>query len=59
LEVRAYTGEMKKGIFGVLNYVLPHEKGVLSMHCSANEGVERRCSFIFWIKWNWQNNLKC
>ncbi len=34
----AYTGEMKKGIFGVLNYVLPHEKGVLSMHCSANEG---------------------
>jgi phosphoenolpyruvate carboxykinase (ATP) len=34
----AYTGEMKKGIFGVLNYILPHEKGVLSMHCSANEG---------------------
>jgi phosphoenolpyruvate carboxykinase (ATP) len=34
----AYTGEMKKGIFGVLNYILPHDKGVLSMHCSANEG---------------------
>jgi phosphoenolpyruvate carboxykinase (ATP) len=33
-----YTGEMKKGIFGVLNYVLPQERGVLSMHCSANEG---------------------
>lgn len=33
-----YTGEMKKGIFGVLNYVLPHEKNVLSMHCSANIG---------------------
>lgn len=34
----AYTGEIKKGIFSVLNYVLPHEKNVLSMHCSANVG---------------------
>ncbi len=33
-----YTGEMKKGIFTVLNYWLPQEKGVLSMHCSANVG---------------------
>jgi phosphoenolpyruvate carboxykinase (ATP) len=33
-----YTGEIKKGIFSVLNYVLPHEKNVLSMHCSANVG---------------------
>lgn len=33
-----YTGEIKKGIFSVLNYVLPHDKGVLSMHCSANIG---------------------
>jgi phosphoenolpyruvate carboxykinase (ATP) len=33
----AYTGEIKKGIFTVLNYVLPL-KGVLSMHCSANIG---------------------
>ncbi|TCZ68627.1 phosphoenolpyruvate carboxykinase (ATP) [Flaviaesturariibacter aridisoli] len=31
-----YTGETKKGIFSVLNYILPQEKGVLSMHCSAN-----------------------
>jgi phosphoenolpyruvate carboxykinase (ATP) len=42
-----YTGEMKKGIFSVLNYVLPHEKGVLSMHCSANVGKEGDTAVFF------------
>lgn len=33
-----YTGEIKKGIFSALNFILPHQKNTLSMHCSANVG---------------------
>lgn len=33
-----YTGEIKKGIFSALNFILPYQKNVLSMHCSANVG---------------------
>lgn len=43
----AYSGEMKKGIFSVLNYILPHDEGVLSMHCSANMGIEESDTAIF------------
>jgi phosphoenolpyruvate carboxykinase (ATP) len=42
-----YTGEMKKGIFTILNYILPHDKGVLSMHCSANMGKEGDTAIFF------------
>ncbi len=42
-----YTGEIKKGIFSILNFVLPHQKGVLSMHCSANVGKDNDTALFF------------
>jgi len=42
-----YTGEMKKGIFTILNYILPHNKQVLSMHCSANMGKDGDTAIFF------------
>lgn len=42
-----YTGEMKKAIFSILNYVLPHDKKVLSMHCSANVGKNGDTAVFF------------
>jgi phosphoenolpyruvate carboxykinase (ATP) len=42
-----YTGEIKKGIFTILNYILPHDKNVLSMHCSANMGNDGDVAVFF------------
>ncbi len=41
-----YGGEIKKGIFSVMNYYLPL-KGIAAMHCSANVGKERGDTAIF------------
>jgi phosphoenolpyruvate carboxykinase (ATP) len=41
-----YAGEVKKTIFTVLNYLMP-KRGVLSMHCSANIGLDGETALFF------------
>ena len=41
-----YGGEMKKGLFSMMNYYLPL-KGIASMHCSANTDMEGKNTAVF------------
>jgi len=41
-----YAGEMKKSVFGLLNYLLPTD-GVMPMHCSANMGADGSTAVFF------------
>ncbi len=41
-----YAGEMKKGVFTIMNYLMP-KNNILSMHCSANEGSSKKDVSLF------------
>ncbi|HLU15950.1 MAG TPA: phosphoenolpyruvate carboxykinase (ATP) [Burkholderiaceae bacterium] len=42
-----YTGEIKKSIFSVLNFILPVEQSILPMHCAANTDGEGNTALFF------------
>jgi phosphoenolpyruvate carboxykinase (ATP) len=42
----AYAGEMKKSVFGILNFLLPG-KGIMPMHCSANADADGNVAIFF------------
>ncbi len=42
-----YTGEIKKGIFSVINFILPTKTNALPMHCSANVGLNGDIALFF------------
>ncbi len=42
-----YTGEIKKGIFSALNFIMPVDKNTLPMHCSANVGDNGETAIFF------------
>jgi len=42
-----YTGEIKKGIFSILNFILPLYENILPMHCAANVGKDGDTAIFF------------
>lgn len=42
-----YSGEIKKSVFTIMNYVMPTEENVLPMHCSCNMNPETRGTAVF------------
>ncbi|MCC6814778.1 MAG: phosphoenolpyruvate carboxykinase (ATP) [Saprospiraceae bacterium] len=53
----AYTGEIKKSIFTILNYELPVYHNVLPMHCSANVGKDGDTSIFFGLSGTGKTSL--
>jgi len=52
-----YAGEIKKGIFSIMNYLMPVKHKVMSMHCSANIGSHGRSAVFFGLSGTGKTSL--
>jgi phosphoenolpyruvate carboxykinase (ATP) len=52
-----YGGEIKKGIFSIMNYLMPVKHNVMSMHCSANIGSNGKSAVFFGLSGTGKTSL--
>ena len=57
IEGTGYKGEIKKGIFSALNFILPVYKNTLPMHCSANFVDNGETAIFFGLSWTGKTTL--